>query len=293
MSVQGLESVIAAVLSSRKYRTVCVDTIRRIAGRELENHGNPRVAIKATKRRLHQVYGAFEGDVDYAAALERLKEAYGCSSVARDAGIKTTCREILGLHASTRERLPILDRFYASIFEHTGQPRSILDLGCGLNPLALPWMELPPGSRYVALDIDSDRVRFLNDYLELAGMEPQARCQDILVHPPDDIADVALLLKTSPSLERQVAGITGGLIEQLRTPFVVVSYSVKSLGGREKGMLDHYRRQFLGVARERGWTTEAQIFDTELVVVVDNSPKNAARRRAVQMPVRGHRATAR
>ena len=52
--------------------------------------------------------------------------------------LKSACRDILTLHSSTRERLPILDRFYRAVFEITGQPASILDLGCGLNPLACP-----------------------------------------------------------------------------------------------------------------------------------------------------------
>ena len=280
MEPPDLERVVTAVLSSRKYRTVCADTIRRIAGRELKNHGDLRTATKATKRRLHQVYGAFEGAMDFAAALERLKAAYGCTSAEREARIKTACREVLGFHASARERLPILDRFYASIFERTGQPRSILDLGCGLNPLALPWMGLPPRSRYVALDIDSARVRFLNRYLDLAGMEPGARCQDILVHPPGDVVDIALLLKMSPSLERQEAGATGALIEQLQTSFVVVSYSVRSLGGREKGMLEHYQAQFLSLAHERDWRTETLPFDTELALIVYKDLEESGRSRS-------------
>ncbi|MEJ2737871.1 MAG: 16S rRNA (cytidine(1402)-2'-O)-methyltransferase, partial [Anaerolineae bacterium] len=151
----------------------------------------------------------------------------------------------------------------------TGQPSLLLDLGCGLNPLALPWMDTVapqgsgqiPGIRYVPLDIDTDRVRFLNRYLALAGLEPLARCQDILSHPPEDAADVALLLKMSPTLERQEPGATLGLIEQLTAPYVVVSFAVKSLGGREKGMVEHYQQQFLGWLRERQWPAEELVLD--------------------------------
>ncbi len=76
----------------------------------------------------------------------------------------------------------------------------------------------------------------MNRYLQLAGFEPLARRQDILADPPVDPADVALLLKTSSTLERQEKGATVRLVEALRAPFVVVSFAVKSLGGREKGM---------------------------------------------------------
>ncbi len=268
-----LDQIVSAVASSKKYRSICADTIRRIAARELAVHGNVKAAVKATKRRLHQVYGAFEYDLDHDAAYRQLETAYRQGS---DCEIKAACRHVLGLHSSTRERLSILDRFYPAIFGLTGQPSSLLDVGCGLNPLALPWMGLVPrqgsgqaaGTRYLAFDIDAARIRFLNRYLSLAGFEPLARCQDVLSHPPDDEADVALLLKMSPTLERQEPGATLRLMERLRVSYVVVSFAVKSLSGREKGMLDHYQRQFLALARGRQWSMEEMVFETELVLVV-------------------------
>jgi 16S rRNA (guanine(1405)-N(7))-methyltransferase len=264
--MSDLEAVVSAVASSKKYRAICEDTIRRIAARELAHHGNAKAATKATKRRLHQVYGAFEQDFDYEAAYRGLESAYRSGSAV---GIRKACWQILDQHSSTRERLPIVDRFYPAILSVTGRPASILDLGCGLNPLALPWMDLPAAARYIALDIDSARIAFLNRYLALAGLEPLARCQDLLAHPPDDPADVAFLLKMSPSLERQEPGTTLRLIERLRAPSIVVSFAVKSLGGREKGMVEHYQRQFSEWIEKGGWLADELVFETELVFVVE------------------------
>lgn len=263
--MKDLEAVVSAVSPSRKYRTICPDTIRRIAEYELGKHSNTRAAIKATKRRLHQIYGAFEQEVDYAVLYRRLEAAYDTGA---DDEIRKACRRTMELHSSTRERLPILARFYAEILGKTGQPSSILDLGCGLNPLALPWMDLPAGAPYIAIDIDAARVEFLNRYLVLAGLEPLARCQDVLALLPNDPADIALLLKMSPSLERQEPGATLRLLQDIRTPFVVVSFAVKSLGGREKGMVEHYQRQFLAWAEGQQWSVQALTFDTELVFVI-------------------------
>jgi 16S rRNA (guanine(1405)-N(7))-methyltransferase len=137
--------------------------------------------------------------------------------------------------------------------------------------MSLPWMGLGAGVRYIALDIDRERVRFLNRFLCLAELDPLARCQDILVHPPDDAADVALLLKMSPSLERQEPGATGHLIEQVKTSAVVVSFAVTSLGGRDRGMRESYKRQFLDLAQGRGWEVEGLPFESELVYVVRKS----------------------
>lgn len=261
-----LEQVVAAVRSSKKYRTLCAETVRRLARSELEQTDNAKRAIKATKRRLHQVYGAFETGIDYDAVYQRLEDAYRSGSVN---GIKDLCRQVMAWHSSSRERLPLLEHFYPAIWEVTGAPHSILDPGCGLNPLALPWMALPDLARYIALDIDLARVDFLDRFLSLAGLPPVARCQDVLVEPPVDPADVALLLKMSPSLERQQAGATLHLVGQLNTPWVVVSYAVKSLGGREKGMVEHYGQQFRQWAADRGWPVHELAFESELVFVVD------------------------
>lgn len=271
--MSDLEAVVSAVSASKKYHSVCADAVRRIAERELASHNSPRAAVKATKRRLHQIYGAFESEVDYDAAYRQLENAY---QQGLDLEIKGACRDVLALHSSTHERLSILDRFYPAIFEVTGRPSCLLDVGCGLNPLALPWMGLvlpqgpghSPDVCYVALDIDANRVHFLNRYLELVGLEPLARCQDVLSHPPGDAADLALLFKLSPTLERQEPGATLGLIEQLRAPYVAVSFAVKSLGGRKKGMAEHYQQQFLAWIEDRRWLVEKLAFETELVFIV-------------------------
>jgi 16S rRNA (guanine(1405)-N(7))-methyltransferase len=264
-SESNVEKIALTVAAARKYRMVCTDTIHRIAAREFIAQGSVKAATKATKRRLHQIYGAFEQDVDYDGIYPRLEASYRTGT---DDEIKAACRQILGLHSSTRERLPILDRFYTDIFQLTGQPATLLDLGCGLNPLALPWMDLVARARYVPLDIDRARVRFLNRYLVLAGLQPLARLQDILSQPPTDRADVALLLKMGPTLERQEQGATLRLIDQLQSSFVVVSFAIQSLAGRKKGMQEHYEQQFLDRIRDHSWTVQKKVYDTELVLVL-------------------------
>ena len=264
-SMNELEAVAAAVASSKKYRSVCQDTIQRIAASELAHRGSIKGATKATKRRLHQVYGAFEEGLDYDRAMEDLEIAYRSGT---DGDIKAACLQALAGHSSTRERIPILDGFYGRISEIAGCPGSILDLGCGLNPLALPWMRLGPAPRYSALDIDAQRIRFLNRYLALAGLEQRARCQDILAKAPEDEADLALLLKMSPTLERQAEGSTLRLLRRLNAPFVAVSFALKSLGGRDKGMPDHYGQQFLDLVENQNWEVQKLVFENELVFVV-------------------------
>jgi len=260
-----IDEIVRVVLAARKYRSVCPDTVRRIAWRELAGHNDLKAALKRTKSRLHQVYGAFEREVDYETACRRLEAAFGTRSAP---DIEAACREVLRLHQSTVERLPILGEFYDAIWALTGVPRSLLDLACGLNPLTLPWMRLPAGAQYFAFDIDAPRIAFLNRFFHLAGLTPLACWQDVVCQPPQADADVALLLKTSPALERQEKGSTLRLLQALNTPFAVVSFSVRSLGGREKGMVAHYEREFLAMIEGKPWRVSKLAFETELVFVV-------------------------
>jgi 16S rRNA (guanine(1405)-N(7))-methyltransferase len=97
-----LNEIVSAVSSSKKYRTVCEDTVRHIAEHESTRHGSLKAATKATKRRLHQVYGAFGQSFEYDSGLLLLEEAY---ATGLDDRIMAACRRILSAHSFTRERL--------------------------------------------------------------------------------------------------------------------------------------------------------------------------------------------
>ncbi|MBN1639887.1 MAG: Rmt family 16S rRNA (guanine(1405)-N(7))-methyltransferase [Anaerolineae bacterium] len=262
----GVEQVVTSVLASRKYRRVCPETVRRIAAEEWSARGALKSAVKATKARLHQAWGAYETPVDYVRAYDDLYAAY---THGRDDEVRIACRRLLSLHASTRERLPLLEGFYARIHAHTGVPLAVLDLACGLNPLTLPWMGLPAGASYHAYDIDVERVGFLARFLQVPGVSGEAHLQDVICTPPTQRADLALLLKSAPCLEQQRRGSTLAVLDALDVAHVVVSYPVRSLGRREKGMLAHYAHAFSQLCAERTWRVARLDFETELVFVVD------------------------
>lgn len=268
----AVDRIVAGVLAARKYRSVCADTVRRLALEEwakrcADKPGRAlKEAIRATRSRLHQAYGAYESNVDYARASRDLQAAY---ATGRSDEMRSACRRLLALHASTRERLPILDRLYEEIFAHTGVPGVLLDLACGLNPLSLPWMGLRQGATYHAYDIDGERIDWLNRYLSLSGVSGCAHWQDVLTHPPEEQGEVALLFKSSACLERQRAGATLALLDALRVRHVVVTFPVHSLGGHNKGMPEQYERTFAQLITDRPWRVTLLRFETELVFLVD------------------------
>ncbi|MFN2138329.1 MAG: 16S rRNA methyltransferase, partial [Candidatus Promineifilaceae bacterium] len=131
-----LEKVVAAVKESRKYHETSEETIRLLAEEALRQHKRPKAAIKAVRKRLHSIMAPYLGDPDYAAATAALDQA--CLS-GDESAVRQVCLAALESHLSTRERLPIMRAFYEQIFAVTGRPSRLLDLACGLNPLALPW----------------------------------------------------------------------------------------------------------------------------------------------------------
>ena len=99
-----------------------------------------------------------------------------------------------------------------TIFEITGVPRRVLDLGGGLHPFALPWMNVPVTSEYVVWEIDQRMVDLVNRFFSTVGRRPLARCQDMLVRTPKEEADVVFLMRVLPSLEQQDKGCSMELL---------------------------------------------------------------------------------
>jgi len=268
---ERLEELVTAVLASAKYRHVSPGFVRSIGVRELAIRPNLKAAIKATKNTLHQAGGAFQdAPIDYARALARLREAWDGDPTGEP--FRDACRAVMAAHTSTRERLPILDEFYAEIFAALpAPPRRVLDIACGLNPLARPWMPLPPTAEYVACDIYADQMAFLNDFMALCGYPGRAEVRDVIGSPPDEPADLALILKTLPCLEAVDKSAATRLLDTIRAPWLLVSFPAQTLGGRRKGMAAQYEARFRALLDERGWPAEAFEFKTELAFLVRKS----------------------
>jgi 16S rRNA (guanine(1405)-N(7))-methyltransferase len=246
---EGEGSVTTRVLASRRYRHVDPALVERLAEEEAPKAKNLADAEKRTKRRLHQIFGAYTGQPDYTRLMLDLSAAWQGES---DDAVRDACRTAMAAHASTRERLAILDEFYEQIFAITGVPTSIVDIACGLNPLGAPWMHLPDDTYYVAYDIDSQMLGFVDGALELFGIDHRVALRDIVSNPPDDTCDLALLLKSVPCLDQQDTGASARIIRAIAARRIVVTFPTRSLGGHGKGMARNYRTRFESLLAELG-----------------------------------------
>ncbi|MCS7057175.1 MAG: hypothetical protein NZM18_13485 [Thermoflexales bacterium] len=256
-----LSELVAQVRSSRKYGAISEQLVRRIGAAELNKRATLKDAVKATKNALHQVAGLYF-------ASERPAYEVWLRQIVRagdDATRRAVLRSIMTHHASTRERLPILDAFYARVLAGLGPLRSVLDLACGLNPLSLPWMPLAPGATYHAVDIYEDLARFLQAALAALGVTGSAEARDIIADCPTDEADVALLLKALPCLEQLDRASGLAILDTINARYVIVSFPTRTVGGRNIGMREHYAARFEAMIAHRPWRVERIEFTGELV----------------------------
>jgi 16S rRNA (guanine(1405)-N(7))-methyltransferase len=182
--------------------------------------------------------------------------------------VHQTLTRILGAHASTRERLPHLQEFYAAIFAHTGQPDAILDLACGLNPLAFPWMGLPATTRYHAYDIHAPRVALINHYFGLQGLRPLAAVQDVILTPPQVEAPVAFFFKEAHRFEQRQRGVNRAFWMALQVRWLIVSLPAASLTGRHDKTDQHRRLVYNTIAGLPWQVTEEQV-GQEMVFIIE------------------------
>jgi 16S rRNA (guanine(1405)-N(7))-methyltransferase len=292
MPDRSIDSFVQEILSNRKYRALNLpeETVRDLLEKELAaGKTSPKEALKMVKHRLHNIVALYLGDPDYDAAAAEFTAAFKQESSEpsaaaeftaaferepgeRPAAVQAVCQQMLAAHASTLERLPVLEEFYTRIFAVTGTPDTILDLACGLNPFAWPWMGLPASTRYHAYDIHRPRVDCINHYFALQGLEPLAEARDILVAPPEIEADVAFFFKEAHRFEQRRRGACRPFWEALNVRWLLISLPSSSLTGRHD-LADQHRRLVYSAIAGLPWQVTELLVGNEMVFCVKKSDR--------------------
>jgi 16S rRNA (guanine(1405)-N(7))-methyltransferase len=269
MEDHQIDQLIEAILASSRYKSIDSGFIRYIGIQELARRHTLKEAIKATKNKLHQVGGAYQnGTPRYSVWLDKLRQAVQAGEREH---ILDVCKWIMGHHSSTRERLPILEQFYRTILADLPPINSVIDIACGLHPLAIPWIPLSGQAQYYAYDIYQDMMDFLNECMALLHVQGCGQVCNVLQDCPTQKVDVAFLLKAIPCLEQvdKAAGLR--LLETINADHLVVSFPAHSLGGRKKGMIANYEARFYELVANKRWSIRRFAFPTELVFLIKKS----------------------
>jgi len=226
--------------------------------------------LKRVRKELRAVYGMFQKSGE-GARDELLKRLSLTDSENEKKDILT---ELLASHQSTRERVSHYDEIYTRICAII-KPTSVVDLGCGMNPLAHHYF-VQHGFKpsIVASDLSSNDMRFLEECF--AALKISGKTVALDLTKEDDIAklpaltrgaDVTFLFKLLDSLEETKRHVSYKLFDHIKSDWIVASFPTKSLGGK-KTIARAGRSWFERLLGRKGLKWETFSVENELFYVI-------------------------
>ncbi len=257
------------ILESKKYRALNLppETVIDLIQLSLDHGLKPGQAVDEARKKLHNIVAPYLGDPDYEKEQAFLE---GTGNFPSQEEARSFSLRMLESHASTQERIPLLDEFYKAIFAVTGMPVSILDLACAMHPFGFPWMGLPTDCVYYAYDLHQPRVDLINTYFKAAGVNGQAYYGDILLNPPAQQADVGFFFKEAHRFDQRKHGCNRPFWEALNVPWLVVSLPASNLTGRFD-LADRQRKLVTETLAGLDWPVTEVLVGTELIFCIRKS----------------------
>ena len=141
---------------------------------------------------------------------------------------KGDIQAILHTHSSTKERI----YFYPQLKEIIKKlkVKSILDLGCGINPLALA----EQGIKYYASDINAEDLNIVKEFFKNQRIDGEVFVCDLnkIENCTLPKADLTLVLKVFDILGKSDYRAAKKIIERISSNHLIVSFSIKTLSGK-------------------------------------------------------------
>ena len=256
------EKIYSSIKKSGKYSNVYEGTVRKIIEMMITRYGKEKEIEKNVKKKLHQIYGAYQVS---AMNYELLAMSYSVSG-------NELINKLLSGHVSTAERAGFYEEFYGRIFGVLGSERKykIYDAACGFNPFSVgyfkDWVDV-----YHCSDIDVVLNDNLNKFFSDAGLVNFSSSNKDLTVDQINFADydVVFLFKTLSCIERQEKGSAALILKNaLAAKNVVVSFPSKSIGGREKGMAENYAAFLDSLIEGMELVKTDLIFPNEMVYIL-------------------------
>ncbi len=133
--------------------------------------------------------------------------------------------ELLKTHSSTAERItsyPELKKIIKQL-----SPNSILDIGCGLNPIALAEKD----TKYFASDINKEDLEIVRQYFRKNKITGKVFIYDIRSSPKKlPKADLCLILKVLDIIKNKIH--LAKLLKEIPCQRILISFSTKKLSGK-------------------------------------------------------------
>jgi len=164
---------------------------------------------------------------------------------------------LLRTHSSTKERIG----FYPKLKELISKLNinSILDLGCGLNPIALA----EPSITYYASDINLEELKLIEQFFIKNKIKGKTFfCNLLKVDCTLPEADLCIIFKVFDILGKNDYSIAEKVLEKIKSRYLLASFSTKTLSG--KPMNSPRRIWFEKLLANKNYTFEIIKSDNEI-----------------------------
>ena len=91
---------------------------------------------------------------------------------------------------------------------------------------------------------------------------------DISSTIPTQPVQLALLMKTLPLMEQIERGLARKVLNTLNAEHILVTYPLRSLGGRSKGMAETYQSKFDDLMAGSPWKVQEFVFPNEVAYLI-------------------------
>lgn len=254
------QKIVDVISSSKNYSNLAPTLVDRIVTEEMAKFNKEKDIIKHAKNKLHQYSDMFFDN----ASIKSLSES--------DLTNSQTILNLLNAHKSTNERLVFANTLYSDIFNVCKNATSVIDLGCGLNPLFISNIEALQNKTYLAIDVNCLTTNLLNKYFTANKIDGKAEALDILSDIPNTKFDVAFMFKLAPLLDRQKKGSVANIIKNLNAKYVVVTFPLVSVGGKTNSSMEqNYKTDFVHFAEQNNLKLIFnKTYTNEAVFIIEN-----------------------
>ena len=280
----SIQELLSKVKQNKKYKTISDEIVlaeikkylksNQIGENDKFSKNEEKQAIKEIRKRLHRLYSGYQTKKKNKREvyLEELKK------VKNKRQLLELTKKFLSIAISTKERIDDYSLIYQKIFTITRKPKTITDLGAGLNALSFPLMDIEDLT-YYSYDIDTEDMNFLNDYFEILKDELKLRINgkaeildasnidNIRKLKKSEIIFMFKLIDLIDSKSKKTRKISEDMIKEIfnlkKADFIVASFAKKTLSG--KSMNIPIRRGFeLMLERNNlnffSFSTDSEIF---------------------------------
>jgi len=135
---------------------------------------------------------------------------------------------LLKTHSSTKERLNDYIKLIKLIRKYN--PRSILDLGCGINPIAIA--DKFPKTSYYAHDIKQDELKLIDLFFKSHKIAGKTYLKDITKIKNLPNTDICIVFKVLDIIETKGHEKAKNILQKIQSKKIIVSFSTITLSGK-------------------------------------------------------------